>query len=436
MFSPAKYAVRSFLVLILIGTCLLWLPASGASRGLTFVEAFFTATSAVCVTGLAVVDTGTDLSLFGQTVLLLLIQLGGLGIMMLSSGAMILLGRKLGLQEKKLLKASVPGLHFSGARSLLIGTLLFTFTIEAVGALLLFFCWLPDLGWAKAAGAAVFHSVSAFCNAGFSLWSDSLTGYATHPVVNLVIMALIIFGGLGFLLCTDLTESWRTKRRATLHTRLAWRVTILLLVGGWILFFLFEAGNAETLGLMSVPDKLLVSLFQSVTTRTAGFNTVDLGLCKAETLQMMMFLMLIGGCPGSTAGGIKTTTLAVLIVAIANNLKGYNRVVVMERTIPYQRVIQALAILGITGAATWFGAILLSAFEPTTFQGNLFESVSALATVGLSTGLTASFSDASKLILCLYMFAGRVGPLTLAVYLTKPHKEQVIHYAHEDINIG
>ena len=187
---------------------------------------------------------------------------------------------------------------------------------------------------------------------------------------------------------------------------------------------------------MSVPDKLLVSLFQSVTTRTAGFNTVGLGLCKAETLQMMMFLMLIGGCPGSTAGGIKTTTLAVLIVAIANNLKGYNRVVVMERTIPYQRVIQALAILGITGAATWFGAILLSAFEPTTFQGNLFESVSALATVGLSTGLTASFSDASKLILCLYMFAGRVGPLTLAVYLTKPHKEQVIHYAHEDINVG
>lgn len=430
------YAVRSFLVLIAVGTLLLWLPISGAEHGLTLLEAFFTSTSAVCVTGLAVVDTGKDLSLFGRSVLLVLIQLGGLGIMVLSSGAMVLLGRKLGLREKKLLQASVPGLQFSGARSLLVRTLQFTFAIEAVGAILLFFCWLPKLGFFEAAGAAVFHSISAFCNAGFSLWSDSLTGYATNPFVNLVIMALIISGGLGFLLCADLADAWRTKRLPTLHTRLAWRVTLLLLFGGWVLFFLFERNNPQTLGGLPLFGKLLVSLFQSVTTRTAGFNTVDLAFCQEETLQMMMFLMLIGGCPGSTAGGIKTTTLAVLIVAIANNLKGFNRVIVMERTIPQERVIQALAILGITGAATWFGAIFLSAFEPSSFQGNLFEAVSALATVGLSTGLTASLSDASKLILCLYMFAGRIGPLTLAVYLTKPGPEQVIQYAREDISIG
>ncbi len=435
-FSPARLAVMSFLFLILMGTLLFMLPVCGTGHSLTLVEALFTATSAVCVTGLAVLDTGKDFTFVGQTILLILIQLGGLGIMVLSSGILLLLGGKLGLREKSVLKATVPGLQFSGAGNLLKGTMLFTFAVEALGALLLFLCWIPHMKWQDAAGSAIFHSISAFCNAGFSLNSDSLMGDVANPGVNLVIMALIVVGGLGFLLCSDLFLSWKTKRRPTLHTRVAVRVTVLLILVGAGFFFLFERANPETLGPMNGSSQFWASMFQSVTTRTAGFNSVDIGACEEETLQLMMFLMLVGGCPGSTAGGMKTTTLAVLFLAIYNNLRGSNEVLVMERRIPGETVVQALAILGIMVAASWLGGITLSALEPTRLTDNMFETVSALGTAGLSTGITAHLSVGAKLLLCFYMFIGRVGPLTLAVSLLSQGKDRLIHYVKEDISIG
>jgi trk/ktr system potassium uptake protein len=434
--SPARLTVVSFIGLITIGTLLLMLPFCGSHGSLTLLEAFFTSTSAVCVTGLAVVDTGQDFSTFGQIVLLILIQLGGLGMMVLSSSAVVLFGGTLGLKEKSILKATIPGLQFSGVGTLLRGTVIFTIAIEAIGAVLLFILWGPQIGWLRACGYGIFHSVSAFCNAGFSLWSNSLMDYSDQAGVNLVVMALIIFGGFGFLLCSDVWLARSKGRRPTLHSRLALRVSLLLVVLGAIFFFLFERNNPLTLGPMSGSGQFWASLFQSVTTRTAGFNSVDLSGCQAETLEMMMFLMLIGGCPGSTAGGLKTTTLAVLILAIYNNLKGRSKVVVMERVIPNERVVQALAILGIMFAASWLGAITLSSLEPSAFQDNLFETVSAVGTVGLSTGITANLSTGAKLLLCLYMFMGRVGPLTLAVSLLTRSDDKRIGYVSEDITIG
>jgi len=260
--------------------------------------------------------------------------------------------------------------------------------------------------------------------------------YSAHAGVNIVVMALIIFGGFGFLLCSDVWRARSRGRRPTLHSRLALRVSLFLIVFGAIFFFLFEYNNPLTLGPMTAWEQFWSSLFQSVTTRTAGFNSIDLAGCRAETLEMMMFLMLIGGCPGSTAGGLKTTTLAVLILAVYNNLKGRTKVVVMERVIPNERVVQALAILGIMFTASWLGAITLSSLEPSAFQENLFETVSAVGTVGLSTGLTAGLSTGAKLLLCLYMFMGRVGPLTLAVSLLTRSEDKRIGYVSEDITIG
>lgn len=427
----------SFLLLIVVGTGILMLPFCGADRGLTLIEALFTATSAVCVTGLAVLDTGTDFSVWGQLAILLLIQLGGLGIMLLSSGLVLLLGGKLGLREKSVLKATVPGLQFGGAGSLLKGTLLFTFGVEFLGALLLFLCWWPKMEWHKALGSAIFHSISAFCNAGFSLYSNSLTDYAAHPGVNLVVISLIISGGLGFLICHELWQAKKMRRRAALSAVLALRVTVALVISCAVFFYLLERSNPATLANMGPSEQFWTSLFQSVTTRTAGFNTLDIGSLRDETLQMMMPFMLVGGCPGSTAGGLKTTTLALLLVAIYCNLRGRSQVIVLERVIPDQRVIQALAFAGLMVAACWFGAMVLSTVESSTFVHNLFETVSALATVGVTAGITGQLSVSAKLMLCLFMFIGRVGPLTFAVLLLTPSDDDgLITHVKEDITLG
>lgn len=434
--SAAKLTALGFLLFILGGTAVLMLPLCASSDNITFVEALFTATSAVCVTGLAVLDTGKDFSLLGQGAILVLIQLGGLGIMVLSSGFVLLLGGRLGLRQKSVLTATVPGLQFSGTGNVLKGILFFTFGIEALGAILLFFCWLPDMPWNRAAGYAIFHSISAFCNAGFSPMSNSLTDYATHPGVNVVLSLLIIIGGVGFLFCDELRQAKKARRRPALSAVLAIRVTVALVILGTVLFYIFERTNPHTIGNMSGSGQFWASLFQSVTSRTAGFNSVDIGSCRTETLQMIMSLMIVGGSPGSTAGGLKTTTLALLLVAVYSNLRGRSQVTVLERAIPTQRVTQALATVVIMLSACWFGAIVLSTLEPSSFDQNLFESVSALSTTGLSTGITADLSVSAKLLICLYMFIGRVGPLTLAVFLVTPTEDKLISYVKEDITLG
>ncbi len=429
--------VLSFLLAILLGAFLLVMPFSGAEGSIGWLDALFTSTSAVCVTGLVVLDTGRDFSGFGQTMILILIQFGGLGMMVWSSGVVLFLGGRLGLQERVTLRASMPGLQLADTAGLVRGAIVFVLACEGVGAILLWLMWAPSLGWGQALPQAVFHSVSAFCNAGFSLWGDSLSRDVGRWDVNLVVMILIILGGLGFLICFDLWQARLKRRRPTLHTRIAVATSVGLVLLGSLLFLVFERSNPQTLGSLSWPAKVLASVFQSVTTRTAGFNTVDIGSCFDETLQVMMFLMLIGGCPGSTAGGLKTTTFALLLIAIWNYLLGRREATFCDRKIPEERIIQSLAILGIMGALVWVGSTALSATLETLALENLFEAVSAVATVGLSTGVTAELQPFGKLVIIGLMFAGRVGPLTLAVALIdRSRQKSPFRYVREDVSVG
>lgn len=425
----------SFGFLILLGALALCLPICH-NDPVSVVDALFTATSAVCVTGLVVVDTGTAFSHPGQFVILALIQAGGLGMMIWSSGVLVMLGKRLGLRQRASLKAGLPSLELSRVRSLVKGSILFTLACESLGALALWGLWQSKMGSWEAFKQGVFHSVSAFCNAGFSLWPDSLMGQATDGPVNLVVMGLIILGGLGYLVVLDLALSWRRGLRASLQTRLTLWITVALIGLGAAAFFLLERGNPQTLGQYSRPDQLLVSLFQSVTTRTAGFNTVDIGSCSGVTLQFLMMLMLIGGGPGSTAGGLKVTTLAVLLVAIWASLKGRRESVVWERKIPSERVLQSLAILGLLLSLVWMSSTALSSCDQLGLTASLFESVSAAATVGLSTGVTGALSLPSKLLLCFVMFVGRVGPLTLAAALLSGSGSSRVRYVREDVSVG
>ena len=434
--NPSKIVILSFAFLILVGTVLLASPwASRAGQTTPFIDAFFTATSAVCVTGLTAVDISLQYSLLGQTILLILIQLGGLGMMVWSGGAILLLGGRLGLAERAALQETVPGMNLSGASTLLKGAVTFTLACELIGALILWLYWTPRLGAGDAAFAAVFHSVSAFCNAGFSLWSDSLSKDATSFTVNAVIITLITLGGLGFLLMLDLWTAGRCRRRLTLHTRIALVVSATLVASGTLLFFLLETTNPKTIGELSWQSQIGVSLFQSVTTRTAGFNTVPLQECRDETLLVMMGLMLIGGCPGSTAGGIKTTTLAVLFASVLALFRGRRDIVIWERKIPQQRVTQSVAITASMLLLVWVGTIVLCALNPSQLTNNVFEVVSAVATVGLTLGSTPEFSSLSKFVLCLLMFIGRVGPLALAVSLVG-REDRPFKYVREDVRVG
>lgn len=436
--SPAQAMVLSFVVLIVLGALVLSLPLCHAEgRSVAPVQALFTATSAVCVTGLAVVDTGSDYSRFGQSVILLLIQLGGLGIMLFSTAVVGLFGRRLGLREKLLIQQTSPGLSLAGVGSLARHILLFTLGCEFRGFLLLWLCWAGRLG-TEAPFYALFHSISAFCNAGFGLWSDSLSSEVESAGVNLVIMALIVVGGLGYVLCRDVYLHRKDPdHRLTVHTRVALWTTLWLVLGGAVLFFLFEHSNPATLGSLGWGGKALASLFQSITTRTAGFNTISIGDVREETGQLMLMLMFVGGCPGSTAGGIKTTTFAILMLAAWSQIIGRDEVDVCERRIAVQRILQSLSLAFVAATAIMVCSLLLNYLEPTGFRHVLFETVSAMATVGLSTGITPSLSTPSMLLLCLMMFMGRVGPLTLAVSLVsqgQAHKE--IRYPPADISIG
>lgn len=438
--NPARLAAGGFLGLILVGTLLLKLPWSHNLNHLAWVDAFFTATSAVCVTGLVTLDTGKDFSGLGQCIVLALIQLGGLGMMVWSGGVVLFLGGKLSLRDRADLVATLPGVQLSRVGFLLRGAVVFTLVCEVLGAACLWACWAGQLGIWEALPLAVFHSVSAFCNAGFSLWSDSLIREQSNVAVTLIISLLVILGGLGVLLLADLWQSRRQARRLTLHTRIALTTTACLLLLGTLGFLALEWQNPQTLGGRDWLSAFCISWFQSMTTRTAGFNSVELGQCQPATLTLMMMLMLIGGCPGSTAGGLKTTTFFLLLVSSLSILKGENQVTVWERRIPTSRVLQSLAIFLIFFSLIWLGVMVLCHLEPHSLRDNLFEVVSAVATVGLSTGITGQLHEPSKWLLCLLMFVGRVGPLTLAVSLvSRPpsHRTRpLLRAIEEDVNVG
>ena len=444
---PAMHAAMvvalGFLIIILTGAVLLTLPISARSGEPTdFLDALFTATSATCVTGLVTVGTATHWSSFGQVVILLLIQIGGLGFMSLASIASFLTHRTITLRERMVMSAGLNLTENAGIVRLTRRVLLGTLAFEGAGAVLLATRFVPRVGLWKGIKMGVFHSVSAFCNAGFDLIGTpdnpfaSLTGYADDVLVNLTIMALIVIGGLGFFVWGDIWDK-RRFRRLRLHTKLVLITTAVLLCAGFALTLLFEWHNPQTLGTMPVQEKLLAASFQSVTLRTAGFNTIDQAALTGPSQAVACLLMMIGGSPGSTAGGIKTVSAAVLVLSAVSALRGRTSVAAFGRSIGVRGIMNAVTMMIVGGALSLTGACVIAVIEGAPLGQCLFEAVSAFATVGVTMGMTPGLHAASHLILIALMYLGRVGVLTLGVAVLMRHREPPkLQYPEGNVMVG
>ncbi|MGH2453740.1 MAG: TrkH family potassium uptake protein [bacterium] len=433
--SPAQTILLGFASIILMGAALLSLPAASADgRPTAPLDALFTATSATCVAGLVVLDTATHFTLFGQLVILLLIQVGGFGYMTASILLALLLGRRIGLRERVVLAESQNIYAIGGVVRFTRLIVLVTLAIEGIGAVLLSARWMPDLGL-RGAYWGIFHAISAFNNAGFDVTGGfaSLTGYVTDVPVNLIIAALLISGGLGFGVLVDLSHG---LRRLTLHSKIVLAATVGLIGVGTAAVLLFEFGSAKTLGGLSWPGKVLAAFFQAVTPRTAGFNTVDIGALREPTLMVLVVLMFIGASPGGTGGGIKTTTFIAPLAVILALLRGSPEPVLFKRRLPPSVVYKAVTIALLAVAFVVTMAILLSLSERIAILPALFEVVSAFGTVGLSTGITPSLSALGKVIIILTVYTGRVGLLTLAFGLTRRQRPPRFHYLEQAIYVG
>ncbi len=432
---PSRVLVLSFIAICTLGTLMLALPVSSAnSQALPWLDAAFTAVSATCVTGLSVVDTPTTFGAFGQLAVLVLIQVGGLGIMVFSAAAIVLLGKRMSLSHERAAVDIVGATSRAGLTLAIRGVLTVTLITEATAALLLFAAFLvrgDTVG--QAAWRAVFTAISAFCNAGFALQSDSLVSYANNPFVLSVVGLTIIIGSMGPAVIAAVV-GWKDPSTRTLHARLVLWTTAAFIVVPAILITAIE-WNGTLAGMMWI-DKIFNGLFQSVTLRTAGFNSIDLAQIHPATWTVMVLAMYVGGSPGSTAGGVKTTTIAVLLLAIVAVVRGSDRVEAFKREIPITTVMRAtvVATLGVLGSCVALVAIQLT--QQLELDVALFEVVSALATVGLSTGGTAALDEVGKLIIMMCMFAGRVGPLTLFVFLASNTRDDVRGYPEESVPIG
>ncbi|WP_436791917.1 TrkH family potassium uptake protein [Yinghuangia sp. YIM S10712] len=414
---PAQVIAGGFAAAILIGTVALSLPTATASgRRAGLIDALFTSTSAVCVTGLVTVDTGTYWSGFGQVVILVLIQAGGLGIMTLATLMGLVISRRLGLRARLLAQAETKSLTLDDLRGVVRRILLFTLGCELVAATVLSvrFGVAYDMAWPHAVGDGVFHAISAFNNAGFSTNSDSLMRYVTDPWVSLTITVAVIVGGLGFPVVFELARSWRAPRRWSVLTRITVGVTVTLLVLGTAIYAAAESGNEKTLGALDGPSWLLAAFTASAMTRTAGFNNVDVAALTPETLFATDLLMFIGGGSAGTAGGIKVTTFGLLAFVLWAEMRGEPHTHAGRRRIPESNQRQALAIVLLAVGIVVSATFTLMAMTGHTLDVVLFEATSAFATVGLSAGITAGLPDAAKLVLVALMFIGRIGPLTLA----------------------
>jgi len=419
--DPSKVLVIGFALIILFGAFLLTLPiATQNGEGLKWIDALFTSTSATCVTGLVVVDTGTTFTRFGQIVILSLIQVGGLGFMTFATFFAVLLGKRISLKERLLLQESLNNMSFAGIVHLVKRIFIFTVVIELVGGVLLAIRFAFDMPIKRAIYYGVFHSISNFNNAGFDLMGEfrSLTGYVDDPLVNLVVCALITLGGIGFIVMNEIYEFNRT-RRLSLHTKVVLRTSALLLMIGTVLIFILEFNNPKTLQPLSMTGKILGSLFQSVTPRTAGANTLNIPDLTQTTLFIIIILMFIGASPGSTGGGIKTTTFATLLGAVRSQIKGKEDVVFFKRRILYDTIYKALTVM-VSGLLIVMTVTLLLTITDSgkDFLMILFEATSAFGTVGLSMGLTPELSTMGRMLIILTMFTGRVGPLTIAFAVT------------------
>ncbi|MBR8832296.1 MAG: Ktr system potassium uptake protein B [Chroococcopsis gigantea SAG 12.99] len=434
-----------FIAVILTGTLLLMMPFSTVNpQPDNILVALFTSTSAVCVTGLSVVDPGTYFTFWGQLFIALLAQVGGLGYMTVTTFLMLLIGRKFDFSQKLAIQESFDRPFLQGSQSLIKSILATTLIFEFTAAVLMYPIFAQKYSALYALWLAIFHSVSAWNNAGFSLFKDNLIGYQSSIVINLAITGLIIFGGIGYQVIIEVyawfTQRFQEKRKGflfSLNFKVVVSTTIVLLILGTLAFLHTESANPDTLANLSLKDKLLTAWFQSVTTRTAGFNSIDIGKMSTEGLLITMALMFVGASPSGTGGGIKTTTFRILMVCTRSVLKGQEEVILYQRKVPLNLILKAIAVL-FGSAVTVIVATLLISFQEDNFQmiQLFFEVVSAFGTVGLSMGVTANLSVISKLMIILTMYIGRVGVILLIAAIIGDPKPSVINYPEENLLVG
>jgi trk system potassium uptake protein TrkH len=434
--NPPRVLALGFSSLIIIGSILLNLPiATQNGESIGFINALFTSASAVCVTGLVVVNTAEFWSLFGQIVIIILIQMGGLGFMTMATIGALVLGKKITLKERLVIKEQLNQETMSGLVRLTKYVILSTFAIEGIGALLLSIRFIPIYGTVKGIWFSIFHSISAFCNAGFDITGESIMPFVGDFLINITISILIILGGLGFSVYIDISRNKRFKR-LHLHSKLVITITVILLILGMIVFYLIELNNPSTLKSLSFGEKVIASFFQSVVPRTAGFNSVNIASLYDTTVFFFIILMFIGGSPGSTAGGIKTTTFGALILTTIGVVRGDKDVVIYKKRLSNEIINRSLAIATIGMALIIIVSFMLTVTESAAFLDLLFETTSAFATVGLSRGITPNLSNFGKTLIILTMYFGRVGPLTMAFAFSKKDKSGNYRYSEGNIMVG
>lgn len=440
--KPPQILVIGFAAIILLGATLLSLPISSANGQPTlFIDALFTATSATCVTGLVVVDTGSHYSMFGQIVIISLIQIGGLGFMTMATLFAFVLRKRISLKERLILQEAMNQGSMEGIVRLIRRVIVYSLTIEFVAAVIFSIRWSFDLGIAKGIYFGIFHAISFFNNAGFDLFGSvvapftSLTTYADDWIVNIVSMALIILGGIGFVVMSDVVD-YKKHKRLSLHSKVVLSATGFLIVIGAIVIFIFEFTNQKTLGSLNWSGKILASFFQSVSPRTAGANSVDIGAMRQASQFFIIILMFIGASPGSTGGGIKTTTFTTLIGAMIAMIRGKEDIVLFHYRLGKDRILKAITLTMIALFLVIFVTMLLTTTESQSFLKLLFEVTSAFGTVGLTMGVTPELSFFGKIMISLTMFAGRLGPLTLAYALGPKAEKELYRYPEGKITIG
>lgn len=444
--STTQIIMLSFLLAILAGSFLLALPVSSADgRAVSYIDALFTATTSICVTGLVTVPTFSTWSLFGQIVILFLIQIGGLGVVTIMSGLMISLHRRIGIRDRMLIQDAFNLNTLSGMVKFIRKVLLGTFVVEGVGALLYITVFVPEFG-VRGVWISIFNAVSAFCNAGMDIISESsLYAYVHNPLINIVTILLIVLGGIGYIVWWDIMNVLKNIRRQklkcfsnlTLHSKIALSMTGILILAGTAALFIFECNNPLTIGNFTLSDKLLASLFQSVTTRTAGFATIPQENLTNASALFSLLLMFIGGSPVGTAGGIKTVTIAILIVSAFATMRSNAEAELFHRTISKQAVSKAVAVVSMAFIILCVSTILLSAVTERDALDIAYETVSAAATVGLTRNLTSSLNIWGKIIIIVTMYLGRVGPISLMIALnTKKETKNIIKNPTEEISVG
>ncbi len=441
--STTQLIMLSFLLTILVGSLLLSLPISSKTgESISYIDALFTSTTSVCVTGLVTLPTYSTWSLFGQIVILALIQIGGLGIITIMSMIMIMLHKKMNIGDRLLIQDAFNLSSLSGLVSFVKKVVLGTFIVEGIGALCYMTVFVPKFG-AKGIWISVFNSISAFCNAGIDIiGDDSLCSFATNPIINIVTCALIILGGIGYIVWWDVARVMKLSknnrlRSLSLHSKIALSMTAFLIVSGAVLFFAFEYNNPLTMKEYSLSDKMQLSVFQSVTTRTAGFATLPQQNLTGASSLISMLLMFIGGSPVGTAGGIKTVTIAVLFAAAHSAVRNKNEISIYDRNISRQAVLKSVGVLGMAFMTMFVSTVLLSAVMDANLPDIMYETVSATATVGLSRNLTPLLDTFGKIIITVTMYLGRVGPISLAIaFGMKKKNENIIKNPTEEISVG